>query len=77
MSCNSPDSASYPLEALKRAIVSDHDYAWAWQCNLAMPMFDGGMSGEDANEGAARIMEHLFGVNVREFPEWQFRRRDL
>ena len=66
----------YPFDALKRAIFTDHDYAWSWQCNLAMPMFDGGMSGEAANEGAACIMEHLFGVNVREFPEWEFRRRD-
>jgi hypothetical protein len=29
-----------PFETLKNAINSDPEYAWAWQCNLAVPIMD-------------------------------------
>lgn len=69
------DSPRFDYDKLKGMIQADRAYAWSWQCNLCMPMFDGGMDIDTANEGAARIMEHLFGIDVRKFPEWESRRR--
>lgn len=64
-----------PFHAIASQIRADRDYAWSWHCNIAMPMVDGGMDADAANEGAARVMQHLFSVDVRQFPQWQTRRR--
>jgi hypothetical protein len=58
---------------LKAAIQADIGYAWSWHCNVAMPMLDAkvGVTHEQANEAAACVMQHLFGVDVRASSEWR------
>lgn len=45
---------------LKVAIKGDESYAWAWHCNIAIPIHDEGVDIEVANKAAARIMSHVF-----------------
>jgi hypothetical protein len=47
---------------LTREMKRDPDYANTWQCNIACPLMDEGMSHADANRAADRLMRHLFGV---------------
>jgi len=63
---------STAFELLKSAIQSDPAYAWAWHCNIAMPILDStaGVTREGANEAAATVMQHLFGVDMRSSQEW-------
>jgi hypothetical protein len=49
---------------LTRAMHDDPDYAHTWQCNIACPLMDSGMSYEDANKAADRLMSHLFGIKL-------------
>lgn len=58
------------MDHLKQVINDDREYAWAWHCNIAVPFMDAGASHDQANEGAARVMQHFFGVDVRTFPAW-------
>lgn len=44
------------------AMRSDPDYAWSWHCNVAMAFFDAGGDHYIANQGAARFMRLLAGV---------------
>lgn len=60
------------MDHLKQAINEDRSYAWSWHCNIAVPFQDAGASFAQANEGAARVMQHFFNVDVRTFPEWQW-----
>lgn len=49
------------VSAMKR----DPDYANTWQCNIAMPIYDGAkgaLSHEQANKIADHLMWHLFEV---------------
>ena len=60
------------LDALKFAMKDDPDYAWAWHCNVAMPIKDSiGCSHKDANVAAARVMQHLFEVDITKMKEYQ------
>jgi hypothetical protein len=47
---------------LAHIMHADPDYAWAWHCNLAMPIHDAGMDIEKANEVAGNLMYAFFGV---------------
>lgn len=47
---------------LVREMKRDPDYAHTWQCNIACPLMDEGMSHDAANRAADRLMRHLFGV---------------
>lgn len=52
----------------------DHDYAWSWHCNIAMPMLDAlpdAITHKQANRAAARVMQHLFGIDVTTFNEYK------
>jgi hypothetical protein len=51
---------------LTRAMQKDADYAHTWQCNIACPLMDEGMSHEDANKAADRLMKHLFNVKTNQ-----------
>jgi len=56
---------------LSNRMKEDSGFAWSVHCNLACPFMDEGGSHEAANRAAARTMDLMFGVNVREFPEWK------
>lgn len=72
-----PDSAPQPElttdAAVKRlcdALREDLDYAWSWHCNIAMTAFDAGGSHDVANEGAARFLQLLAGVDTRKHQQF-------
>ena len=60
------DEIGAAMAVLKAAIKADPDYAWGWHCNIAMAAFDAGCPHGAANEGAARVLQMLFGIDTRE-----------
>jgi hypothetical protein len=52
------------MDLLTVAIKDDPDYAWGWQCNIAMASFDEGLNKPAANRAAARFMRNCFGVDM-------------
>ena len=58
------------LNTLVAALRNDPDYAWNWHCNVAMTAFDAGCPHDIANEGAARFMQLLAGVDTRKHPNF-------
>lgn len=59
-------------ETIKGALREDDAYAWSWHCNLAMPIMDAiHCTHRQANDAAARLMGHLFGIDVTGFQEWK------
>ena len=64
-------SVSTEFETIKAAMKADRGYAWSWHCNFAVPIQDAiGSSHKDANEAAARLMQHIWDVDVTVFPEY-------
>tara|TARA_B100000929_G_C15131740_1_gene291484 strand:+ start:202 stop:438 length:237 start_codon:yes stop_codon:yes gene_type:complete len=61
----------HAFSVFEKSMKDDPDYLWSFHCNVAMPIFDSvGISHKDANIAAARIMKHLFGVNVTTHPHY-------
>lgn len=64
-----PKTGSIPLSSAVDIVCAglrdDLDYAWSWHCNIAMAAVDAGCPHDVANEGAARFMEMLGGVDTR------------
>lgn len=57
----------------KDAMAAEPEYAWAWHCNLAVPIMDAAdVSHERANEAAAHLMQHLFDYDVTGHPHYQY-----
>ena len=52
------------LEALKKALQSDYEFAWSWHCNLACCAMDEGIDHDSANIIAQRIMQFVFQVDT-------------
>lgn len=52
------------MAILSKAMKEDPSYAWSWHCNLAMPIYDQGVSHSTANLAAARLMEHIFNADT-------------
>lgn len=62
-----------PYAELKKHIEDHADYAWAWHCNLAMPVMDElGCTHEQANRAGARLMSILFGVDITKHRYWAY-----
>lgn len=66
------------FRALAQALRDDPEYAWAMHCNVAVPIRDelgGGLASQAiANRAAARVISHLFGVDMTQheyFPSTQ------
>ena len=58
------DNNTHSFTELQALIHSDSEYAWAWQCNLAMPLMDAtGVSQAKANEAAALIRRQVFNYD--------------
>ena len=55
------------IETLKTAIHEDSEYAWSWQCNLAMAAYDEGLDHSAANRSAARFMQNLFDIDMTKY----------
>jgi hypothetical protein len=52
------------MDTLKKAFENEPDYAWGWQCNLAMSAYDEGLSKPKANLAAARFMKLAFNIDM-------------
>jgi hypothetical protein len=60
------------FRSLQAALRADPDYAWAWHCNVAMPVMDAtGVSHEMANATAAKLMRHLFDIDTTTHPHYR------
>ncbi len=55
-----------------KALKNDPDLAWGWQCNLAVPLMDGGMTHEAANYVAAKIMQNIFDINIQHHKQFKY-----
>jgi hypothetical protein len=63
---------SHPFHALGELAQEDAEYAWALQCNLAVPIMDEvRCSHEAANRAAARIMYQWFAVDITQHEHWK------
>jgi hypothetical protein len=49
---------------MKAAMAANPDYAWSWHCNIARPLIDSGIDGLKAQQCAARLMKHFWGVDT-------------
>lgn len=64
---------AYPVTALSAEIASDPEIAWAWHCNIAVPIMDvASVSHEKANQAAAHLMQHLFGYDITTHPRFEY-----
>lgn len=53
------------MDDLKAAMRDDPEYAWAWHCNIAVPIMDSiDVTHEQANIAAAHLMSFLFDCDV-------------
>lgn len=66
------------FKTLTQAMTDDPEYAWSVHCNVAVPIRDelgGGLASQAiANRAAARVISHLFGVDMTQheyFPSTQ------
>ena len=60
---------------LEAQIAHDPDYAWAWHCNLAMPIMDAiGCTNEQANKAAAHVMAFLWDCDASSHPLYPYRK---
>jgi hypothetical protein len=69
------------ITTLKNAMRTDPEYAWAWHCNLAMPIMDAYAPASNAsheaqhqaaNEAAAHLMQHLFDYDITTDPRYAY-----
>lgn len=68
-----PTDAYSAWATFKRLMREDADYAWAWHCNIAVPIMDSiGASHKDANVAAAHLMSHLFEYDVTTHPQYGY-----
>jgi len=66
------DTPVHNMRGLMEKMQADKPYAWAWHCNIAMPIMDSiGISHEQANNAARYVMLHSFGVDVTQYDEWK------
>lgn len=60
------------FQIFQAELARDQAWAWSWHCNLAMTVMDStGVSHHDANVAAARLMQHLFKIDVTDWKEYQ------
>ncbi len=66
-------SVAKAMDDLKSAMREDPGYAWAWHCNLAMPISDSiGATHENANVAAAYLMALLFDCDITTHPHYEY-----
>lgn len=56
---------------LKAGLQTDPEYAWGWQCNIAMCAVDEGVDPIVANNIAARFMKLCFDVDIKQSTQWE------
>lgn len=58
------DAIKKAMGALSEAMRNDPEYAWGWQCNIAMAAHDEGLDRPAANRAAARFIRNAFDVDT-------------
>ncbi|WP_422097487.1 Thoeris anti-defense Tad2 family protein [Variovorax sp.] len=73
-SCPKLPALEDAIVTLRHAMQDDLEYAWAWHCNIAVPLRDalgqGTISHEQSNLAAARLLRHLFDVDITDYPHY-------
>lgn len=68
-----PTDAFAAWAVFKRLMREDADYAWAWHCNIAVPIMDAiSATHEQANVAAAHLMSHLFEYDITTHPNFGY-----
>lgn len=62
------------IEKAKICMQKNPEASWSWHCNLVETMLTYGVSRWSANMSSGYFLFHAFGVDVREFPEWDHER---
>ena len=66
-------SVAKAIDSLKTAMRDDPEYAWAWHCNLAMPIKDAiGVTHKDGNIAGAHLMSFLFDYDITTHPQYEY-----
>jgi hypothetical protein len=63
------------MAVVTQALRDDPDYAWSWHCNLTMMAQDAGAARSVADEGSARFLQLLAGVDIRQHPHFPPKRQ--
>ncbi len=68
-----PTDAFAAWATFKRLMRDDSEYAWAWHCNIAVPIMDSiGATHRDANIAAAHLLSCLFEYDITEHPAFEY-----
>ncbi len=68
-----PNDAFAAWATFKRLMRDDPEYAWAWHCNIAVPIMDSiAVSHEQANVAAAHLMSFLFEYDITGDPRFGY-----
>jgi len=60
-----------PVQTLRKMLQEDEDWAWSWQCNIAIHAIDLGVDHQTANRAAARFMSSVFHIDVKKTKYWK------
>jgi hypothetical protein len=73
MTTDHPTDAFAAWATFRRLMRDDPEYAWAWHCNIAVPIMDAiGVSHEQANVAAAHLMSCLFEYDITTHPNYTY-----
>lgn len=65
------------VQALIGEMKADPELAWAWHCNIAVPIMDAAnVDHQTANETAAFLMFHLFDYDITTHPHYEHGKTD-
>lgn len=71
------NNTEHPIVLLSQALAADDGYAWAFFCNVAVPIMDAArVDHKTANEAAAHLMQHLFEYDATAHPLYQYGKSD-
>lgn len=71
------EHTKHPIVLLSQALAADDGYAWAFFCNVAVPIMNAAhVDHKTANEAAAHLMQHLFEYDVTAHPLYQYGKSD-
>jgi len=66
------------LKQLSAEIAADPDLAWAYYCNISVPIMDAAhVSNKIASETAAHLMQHLFGYDMTSHQKYEYGKSEV
>ena len=64
MTTNEHPFEALPVKQLSQLMQTDPEFAWSWQCALAMLAYEAGAPHEASNREAAQFMKTMFDIDV-------------